>query len=326
MLKSIAEVNQMIAEGKALLLAGSEESLNQLSRGNWIGGTIPYFMDEAGGLCCESRVFATELPDCASFAGLREYGLESLPRICSDAPENGVSYLILPAGSAVHAAYAADAPEYENFLARPVVGWVSGVHLSKLGQQSPKVFNGITGQSSCEMGVALHASLPENKLAVLDIVNVFKPGMGDAITFPSTGFAVGECEINGKPRNLAEYMTKTQQDAKVPLTASYNGSIVNASIQSVDPQSGVVKLYAPVFPGVEYRFGAPVADYLGSLAEAVGSRDEPAAFSCNCILNYLYAGLEGKRTGRITGPITFGEIAHQLLNQTIVQLFIRDLD
>jgi hypothetical protein len=51
MLKSIPEVNQMIAEGKPLLLAGSEEALSQLSTGNWIGGTIPYFMDEDGAVC-----------------------------------------------------------------------------------------------------------------------------------------------------------------------------------------------------------------------------------------------------------------------------------
>ena len=325
MLKSIAEVNQKIAEGKFLLLAGSEEVLSQLSRGNWIGGTIPYFMDDNGGVCCESKVFVTELPECASFAGLKEYTLETLPSLCNDAPENGVTYLIIPAGSAVHSAYAADAPGYENFLARPVVGWISGVHLSKLGEQKPKVFNGVTGQSFSDEALAMHVSLPSDKLAVLDIINVFQPGAGDTITFPSRGFTAGDCEINGKPANFAEYMTRTGQDTQVPLTASYNGSIINASIQSVDKSSGVVNLYAPVFPGVEYRFGAPVKDYLGALEAAVGPKRESAAFSCNCILNYLYAGLEGKKTGSITGPITFGEIAHQLLNQTIVQLFIQDL-
>ncbi|MGC2211253.1 MAG: hypothetical protein WA532_14185 [Candidatus Korobacteraceae bacterium] len=326
MLKSITETNQMIADGKALLLAGSEEALSQLSTGNWIGGTIPYFMDDDGAICSESKVFATELPDCATFAGLREYPLEALPNICKDAPENGVSYLILPAGSAVHAAYASDALGYEEFLSKPVVGWVSGVHLSKLGKQSPKVFNGTTGKASSEVGIALHASLPENKLAVLEIVNVFKQGTGDTITFPSTGFDASDCEINGEARNFAEYVTSTKQDTKLPLTANYNGSIVNASIQSVDAAAGMVKLYAPVFSGVEYHFGAELADYAGTIDEMAATKIDTAAFSCNCILNYLYAGLEGKRSGSITGPITFGEIAHQLLNQTIVQLYIRDLD
>jgi hypothetical protein len=326
MLKTTKEVEGMIADGKALLLAGSEEVLSGLPKGNWIGGTIPYFMDEAGAVCTETKVFVTELPESAHLSGVREYSLETLPKLCQDAPENGVSYLIIPAGSAVHAAYASDAPGYDGFLSRPVVGWISGVHLSKLGKQKPKVFNGSTGQASCDTAMAMHAALPENKLAVLEIVNVFRPGTGDRITFPSKGFTVSNCEVNGKVRNFAEYLANTSRDPHVPLTANYNGSVVNVSVQNVDPANGVVNLYAPVFPGVEYRFGSPLPDYLGALERAVEARKEPAAFSCNCILHYLYAGLEGKRMGSLTGPITFGEIAHQLLNQTIVQLYIRDLN
>ena len=53
--------------------------------------------------------------------------------------------------------------------------------------------------------------------------------------------------------------------------------------------------------------------------------NENIAFSCNCILNYLYSELEGKQTGPITGPITFGEVAYQLLNQTMVYLVFHDV-
>ena len=45
-------------------------------------------------------------------------------------------------------------------------------------------------------------------------------------------------------------------------------------------------------------------------------------FSCNCILNYLYGELEGKVTEGMYGPVTFGEIAYQLLNQTLVYVRI----
>jgi hypothetical protein len=34
--------------------------------------------------------------------------------------------------------------------------------------------------------------------------------------------------------------------------------------------------------------------------------------------------LEGQRTANITGPFTFGEIAYQLLNQTLVYLSVED--
>jgi hypothetical protein len=270
-------------------------------------------------------VFVTELPAFCIGEKIREYTPETLPNICKEAPENGVSFIIIPAGSAAHTAYAQDAPRYEGLFVKPVVGWVAGVHLSRLGQQSPKIFNGLTGEASSEVAIVMHVALPANKLATLDIVNVFKPSAGDTIIFPAAGFAVSDCEINGKHRNLAEYMTTTGQNSQLPLTADYNSSIVNVSVQNVDLNAGVVNLYAPVFPGMEYRFGAPVADYLEEFSVAVGKEKESAAFSCNCILNYLYAGLEGKRTGTLTGPITFGEIAHQLLNQTAVRLFIRDL-
>jgi hypothetical protein len=39
----------------------------------------------------------------------------------------------------------------------------------------------------------------------------------------------------------------------------------------------------------------------------------------------LYSELEGKKTASIIGPITFGEIAYQLLNQTLVYAEIQDL-
>lgn len=47
-------------------------------------------------------------------------------------------------------------------------------------------------------------------------------------------------------------------------------------------------------------------------------------FSCNCTLNFLYSELEGKRTGQLVGPVAFGEIAYQGLNQTLVYLQIDD--
>ena len=53
--------------------------------------------------------------------------------------------------------------------------------------------------------------------------------------------------------------------------------------------------------------------------------DGEPVFACNCILNYLYGKLEGKKTGHLTGPFTFGEIAHQLLNQTLVRLCVYDV-
>jgi hypothetical protein len=324
MLHSIADARKKISSGRPLLLAGSGSVLAQLPRGKWIAGSIPYFMDVSGGVCSQSQVFVTELAPFVSSAEVREYSAANIPFICRDAPQNGFSVLIMSYGSAVHAAYAKDAPTYSGMFLKPVVGWVAGVHLDRLGKDQPQVFNGVTGRGSFDSAVVMHVTLPHGKLAELDIVNVFKPGSGPIYTFPSSGLDAKDCLVDGKPVNLAEHMASTRQDTRLPLTADYNGSIVNVGIQKIDESTGTVSFYGPVFVGVEYRFALPVSDYVRDFQAAVRHPETPTVFACNCLLNYLYAGLEGKRTGVITGPISFGEIANQLLTQTMVRLLIRD--
>ena len=290
----------------------------QLPKGNWIGGTIPYFMDTKGGVCTESQIFVNEV--AAQSVEIREYTVKTLPSVCKDAPDNGYAFIIMPAGSPVHTAYAQNAPQYEGIFLKPVVGWVSGVLLSELGKHPPKVFNGLTGASSSSDAVVMDVTLPKNQIANLEIVNVFKPGSGETIMFPVSGFSAGECKVNGKAVNFAKYLTSQKIDTRLPLTANYNGSIVNVSVQSVDEAKGTVRFYAPVFRGIEYKIAEPVPDYVKAFESAIRGNGKAPSFACNCILNYLYANLEGKRTGSITGPITFGEVAHQLLNQTLVRL------
>ena len=83
-----------------------------------------------------------------------------------------------------------------------------------------------------------------------------------------------------------------------------------------------VALYAPVFKGVEYKIAKPIKDYVSEFNAAMPKGTKPA-FSCNCILNFLYSDLEGKKIENMYGPVTFGEIAYQLLNQTLVYLEIK---
>ncbi len=40
-------------------------------------------------------------------------------------------------------------------------------------------------------------------------------------------------------------------------------------------------------------------------------------------MNFLYGELEGQRISDLQGPVTFGEIGYQLLNQTMVVLRIQ---
>jgi hypothetical protein len=87
--------------------------------------------------------------------------------------------------------------------------------------------------------------------------------------------------------------------------------------------NGTVNFYAPVFPGIKYRIAKSISDYEHEFnSRLTGHTAESAVFSCNCVLNFLYGGLEGKRTKGFNGPITFGEIAYQLVNQTLVYITV----
>ena len=323
-LKSVLEVAGLIGAGKRLLLAGDEGLLRQLPRGNWIGGTIPYFMGEQGGVLSESEIQVTELPAEVEETEIRFYAAGELERIPGGYLPNGFSYILIPAFSEALQRFAEGGPSWEGIFDQPRVGWVTGVNLTKLGKATPKVINGLTGEISEEAAAVMHARLAEGKIAEAHILNLFSQGKGDTITFPEAGFAVSGCQINGEPGNLAKYVSERGIDTKLPLVADYLGAQINVSFQSVDAAGGTVQLYAPVFPGVEYRIAEPVPDYEAAFEKKLQGEDVDALFSCNCILNYLYANLEGRKTGELLGPITFGEIAYMLLNQTLVYLTIRN--
>ncbi len=325
MLVDIASAVSKIESGATLFLAGDESLLRRLPKGNWIGGTIPYFMDKKGGTTTKESVFMTEAPSIASGMKISWYGEAELPRIAGEAPENGFSLLIIPATSPAHVSYARNAPGYKDMFLKPIIGWIAGVHLDDLGKVSPKVFNGATGESSEERAIVMHLSLPRGKVASIGIVNLFRQGQGDVITFDEEGFSVVNCLVGGKKLNFAEYIASKKIDTRLPLVADYSGTMVNVSFQTVDEKARTVSLYAPVFKGVQYRIAEPVEDYVRSFSASMPSGSVNPAFSCNCILNFLYADLEGKQTGSITGPISFGEIAYQLLNQTLTYLEVLDI-
>lgn len=323
-LMAIGAAAELIRSGKYLCIAGDEAALRQLPTGHWIGGTIPYFMAAEGGKACRDQVFVDPIEVGGEAPRIRLYDEEGLPQLCRNAPEHGFSLMVAPAFSAVHSSFACNAPAYEEMYLKPLIGWVSGVHLDDLGKQTPKVVNGESGEFSEDCAVVMDVPLPLEKMACVDIVNPFVPGKGDVISFEATGFGAGACRINGQPAVLADYLLERDIDTRLPLVADYQGAMVNVSIKGIDAEAGRVEFYAPVFPGVSYRFAAPLADYLGAFQAALPQAEAGMAFSCNCVLNYLYSGLEGKRTGQVTGPMTFGEIAYQLLNQTLVYLRIDD--
>jgi hypothetical protein len=321
-----AEVTRRINAGRVLLLAGDESLLRTLPRGRWIAGTIPYFMAEEGGRFSRELISVVELPELVTEARITAYDENSLSAVYSEAPANGFSVIILPSGSTVHLAFALQAPSFPGFATRPLVGWVSGVALEDLGGVTPKVFDGSNGHVLKQQAVVLHATLPEGKVAGIGIVNLFEPGDGDTIVFPEDGFSAREAWVNGHVVNFAQYVQEQGINVQLPLVADKSGTMINTSFKAVVADAGRVDFFAPVLKDVAYRVARPVGDYVSTFKQ----RTEDVAggqlvISCNCILNYLFAELEGKQTGAFQGPVAFGEVAYQLLNQTLVYLTIEDV-
>lgn len=325
MLRSIEEVKQLISNGAQLLLAGDEEILKQLPKGKWIAGTIPYFMSENGGTATRNKIFVNKIPKFVEKVKIVSYNEETISHVYSDAPENGYSIIIIPSSSNIHLSFAINAPKYTDFATRPLIGWISGIHLDDLGKITAKVINGETGNIHENQAVVMHISLPENKFADIGIVNIFSQGKGDIIQVLEDGFVHSDALINGEKRNLAEYISEKKLDTRFPLVADYFGAMINVSFQKVDESEKKVHFYAPLFKGQKYIQAEAIKDYVKAFTKQMPTEVRQIIFSCNCILNYLYSELEGKKTGDIIGPITFGEVAYQLLNQTLAYLTIQEV-
>lgn len=321
---TVAEAADRITRGDVMVLAGDAALLAQLPRGNWIGGTTVYFVTEAGGAVVRDRLFCTTFAK-ATGASPRYLPVADLPRIAEGYRPGGFTMIMIPAFSVAHSQFAVEGQGYPGLFDQPLAGWITGVHLDEIGTRAPMVFDGATGQGHDEGAVLLHVALPEGAHVDLDILNIFAQGdRRDRIfTFPEGGFSAHRAVVDGQEVDFARYITEQGIDTQLPLVANYAGALVNVSIQSVDAEAGEVKFYAPVLPGVEYRLANALGSYAQAFAAGAGAKGA-GQYSCNCILNYLYGELEGQRTGGFTGPVTFGEIAYILLNQTLVRMDITD--
>jgi hypothetical protein len=318
-------IAERIIQGGALIVAGSEAALRQLPRGSWIGGTIPYSMNDPHKSYGNGEIFATDLSSVVTGVEIRIHDKDSLRGLYSEAPENGFTVILIPVESPTHMSFALNSPLYPGFATRPLVGWIAGGTIEPHEVSQAKVIDGRTGELYEDAAVVLHAWLPPELYADVGIVNVFEPGGGDVISFERDGFTHVDALINGKKCDFASYIKKTNADLSLPLVADYQGAMVNSSFQSVDESSGEVRMFAPLFRGISYHLAKPIGDYGKVFAERLAEVHEAQAsvvFTCNCILNYVFAKSAREAMSPQPGPATAGEIAYQLLNQTMVYVTI----
>jgi hypothetical protein len=316
----IEEVANLIKSGKSLALAGDERALSQLPKGNWIGGTIPYFMNDVKGEFSQTQVFVNEISSFSSSSKISAYDKHSIANITEDRYENGYTLLLIPAFQEVHSTYALKAPDYPDLFTVPIIGWVTGFNLDS--DDKPKTINGLTGEVLEDQALAFHVELPDEYFAQAEIVNIHEEWpASDQFEFLEDGFRVNKCLINGEQTDFATYLKKNSIDGTAPLISDFGGAKINVSIKEINTSDNFVDLYAPVFKGRTYQLAKAIPDYAEAFGQSVPTLTSPEEFSCNCILNYLYGELESKNVG-MTGPATFGEIAYVLLNQTLVYMTI----
>ena len=327
----------MIAEGRVLLLAGTEEDLSSLPEGCWIGGTAGFFITPQGGVAAAGQIFYADFTAIAAAAHWRSFDAGDIHGLAQHYPENGFAILLLPGFSRLLGEVAGRIMEFDGLYNLPLMGWVSAVTLEGLPhilprEVLPKIFAG-GPKAEAERAAVLYVSLPEQYFAQLHIANLFSPGTGPDIRFPASGqFSDGTCLIGGTRGNLGRYMAEQDIDRRLPLVADHEGALLNVSILRADAER--VMFLAPVSSALTYRFAEEVLDYAAEFARAT-AEIEPgqAAHTCICALHYYYAGLSYDGDGHpprprvgpgpdIIAPVTFGQIAYTVLNQTLTCLSI----
>jgi hypothetical protein len=325
---SIAKAARMIEAGCLLLLAGDERALSQLPPGQWVGGTVAQFLTPAGCVPAKDQLLYTDFTSLAVSAELRHLDSAALHGIARHYPRNGFAVLIAPGFSPILLQLASEILDYQGLYDMPLTGWISAVDLNEIGIRTPKTFAG-TPEGRADEAAIMYITLPDNAFAQLHIVNLFTPGKGPNIRVPKPGFQItGECLIGGQPRNLADYMAAESIDPRLPLIADRDGALLNISILKDDPQDGTVTLLSPVCPSLDYRFADSVLDYREEFIRAANTLGPAAQMTVSsiCVLNALHAGLHKGHGLPITAPVTFGQIAYTVLNQTLTCLAVNRLE
>jgi hypothetical protein len=318
------EANALIARGCVLHIAGDEQAMRRLKRGNWIGGTTPYMLTHDGGMVERDKVFVTELPVPPDAASTEFVDIGHIPAISVDAPRFGFTLVIMPAMSEVHSIYSLTSANIPGIRDIPLMGWVSGVHADQRDKAKAKVFDGVTGEVADDRIVVMRARLPFSKEAKVDIVNLVMPGTGDTFVFDAPSFSVRECEINGKREDLYEYAVRNRIGVHQPLVTEMNGEPICVSLRGVDAETRSVQFFAPVMRGRVYRLGDAVTGYRDRLIRTIKERALHPVLAFNCFHNYAFGGLMAPSPYPLPGPVVFGELAHVLMNQTLVCLSIRN--
>ena len=317
MLKTFDETAAMIRDNKLLHISASQELLSKLPAGNWTGGSSVYFATDSKKADTAEKLWVFEL-DYDHFE-IQTYDENSITNLTDDTYQNGFTIIVMPAETKILQEYAQNSFNYKDIFLKNVVGWIAGTN----NADKPVVVNGKNAQVLTDKAVALHVELPEDRVAIVNVVNIFTADeKSPIIEFDTEEFFTKDFIVDGKKECIVDYAAKHNINLKLPFVAEYSGSEINSTIVNIGDDK-VITFGAPLFKGIKYRFAKPLDDYAGAFVSKItGIENKECVFTCNCISNMLYGDLQKYDLGGFYGPYVYGEIAYQLVNQTLVYLQI----
>jgi hypothetical protein len=320
---------ELIQGGRVLVVSGEDRLMEKLPRGNWIGGTTPYFyLKNERGRADKSKLFVTDFTESINDFKILTLEEESLAMINTIGFENGFSFLILPAGQKIHHAFAIKSKDYDTLKNNSLIGFVAGADLEEYKKgKVAKLFNGETKQSFSNSAVVMYCSLISPKVARVGSVNIFEPSHEFFIEVFEDTAKVKDCLINGELSNLYQFLKDNKIDVSHPLIFDQGHSNVNISFQFLIKESKEVFFFAPLMKGKKYYFSKRLDHYQSAIKTKlfdVVEHENAIIYNCSSILNYVHGKLNKNGIG-FSGPVTFGEIANHLLNQTFTYLAIDEL-
>ena len=315
------KVVEFIKQGRIMHLCGNEHTLKDLPKGNWIAGMSPYFMDNVGKIC-DNKIYVDDFSFIAEECEVTTFDESNISEIAKrNKYTNGFIFVVLPIDSEVYYTFANHSLEYEDIYDNPVVGYVSSVLLSDYGKVQPKVAIGSEGVLHDNKAAVMYVKVSDRLRVRTEIMNLDTiDDTTPSLKFPKTGFKQSDCLIDGKPGNIASYLeaVKGRIGHYPQLITSQNGALVVRDVKSVNVETGEAVFFSPAYESDVHYIVKQNNDYLATFNRRLGRKtDVIACLSCT---SYFWQGDFEYRHIDFNGVYTFGEIAYQLLNKTIVTL------
>jgi hypothetical protein len=303
----------MIGEGLYLILAGERETLQQLPAGNWMAGSTPSYVSSGQpGEIAKNQLYVNQVPEYAVNVEIKTYDAENLRHIFTEGPDNGFTVLLLPFASEILREYALHAFDYENFGLVPLIGWVAGTGNTWESLQTDVVMYGPDATAHLNKAIVMHVGLPADKYAEIHIHSPFKIHSDVTVVFDENTVAPQEALINGERQNLREYMIRHNINFQYPLIVNLAG--INICVTFNYDASQLTTMTA-LFKGVNYHFSEPDTQ--------VWEIPQDRIYALCCL--YYIINPDPEKLSQMTGPVTYGEIAYQMVTQSVVYLTIGDL-